>query len=102
MDEHEEATARLRAIFATWAIADFESGPGDHSFEHCDFSELERLLAARDRAVAANAWDEADARLTEWHESKKGHWDNESRPGYRIWVEHSKPSNPYRITEENN
>lgn len=93
MDDHEEATARLRVIFATWAIADFESGPGDHSFEHCDFSELDRLLAARDRVVAANAWDEGY--------NVGGHAASGDYSGI-YGGNGQEPPNPYRITEENN
>lgn len=88
MDEYEEATARLRVAWATHYTADFESGPGDYHYEHCDFSELDRLLAARDRVVAANAWDE----LAEHAHQQRiiGAVDRDAL----------KASNPYRITEE--
>lgn len=52
-------------------------------------AEFDRWLAEHDRVVAANAWERCDAAINE-HVSR----DGTSTEGW--------PTNPYRITEENN
>lgn len=88
MDEEMPTTEHVRAQYARQENYD-EFYEGDLYLTpdgQVSAREFDAWLADHDRAVAANAWDECDRRHLEYEHS----------------VRSAPPSNPYRITEENN
>lgn len=78
----DDYTPSLAAVIEIYALSD------PHNAES-RAEAAKRALAAHDRVVAANAWERCDAAINE-HVSR----DGTSTEGW--------PTNPYRITEENN
>ena len=82
MYEYTPTTEQVRTFWAS----DGKHQPAAKSYGHEESAlEFDRWLAARDRVVAANAWDEGYG---------QGVRDNER--------DMEPADNPYRITEENN
>jgi len=80
----DDYTPSLAAVIEIYALSD------PHNAES-RAEAAKRALAAHDRVVAANAWDEGfDAGERDVLEHEAGNFDSPCIP------------NPYRITEENN
>lgn len=114
MDEYTPSMSEVEGAYVAWRLAVTDGNEDERS------EEFARMLAAHDRVVAANAWDDCKARL--WHEVRglpywrdpaTGHSEFDLQPlGPDMTSEKSARvlivgifddvSNPYRITEENN
>lgn len=82
------AALKQCGISVRWALA----GPSE-LFDVADVLLQSEWLAAE----RAKAWDEGYEAAARFHESPKGHWqNNHPRAGIRTWIADPAPKNPYR------
>lgn len=95
-DNYTPTTEEVR--WGWWSLL-LEGAASSAALEDAGWEE-ERSLAQFDRWLAAErtkAWDEGYEAAARFHESPKGHWqNNHPRAGIRTWIADPAPKNPYR------
>ena len=86
-------TSQVRDAYIRKMRDAFIASDGEHG------DEFDRWLEARDAAKWDEGWAAADINRPT---SRKGHWDETTRKGFRTWIPDPKPTNPYRTVEGGN